>query len=174
MRELSLLLFVVRDNPALVQEGHCYWMLSLDQMLGSPTLYLVRRFLQEDFFKRMASLWGTLVDIDKITSDRVHFDGARFAVHMTSMDPIRGIIHLKIINRNNLIQAEKEHTINQEVEITPKQIWDFISRVGVESVGDKEASIQQITELERRDVEEFLKFKESTTEGCSKVISNHS
>ncbi|GAB4824711.1 hypothetical protein Ancab_007576 [Ancistrocladus abbreviatus] len=132
----------------------------------------------------MASLWGTFVDIDKITSDRVHFDGAIFAVHTTSKDPIREIIHLKveedvfllqvIINRNNLIQAEGEQIRNPEVVVTPKQIWDFISRVGIEIVGEEEVLIQQIGELERRDALDFIQFKESTKEGCDKVNSHHS
>ncbi|GAB4853808.1 hypothetical protein Ancab_018002 [Ancistrocladus abbreviatus] len=109
----------------------------------------------EDFFNRLASLWGTLVDIDKITSDRVRFDEARFSVQTTSANPIRGLIHLQVEEDgyllqvaketpclNNLILVGKDHTPDKEVAISPKHIWDFISRVGVEPAGDEEAAIQ--------------------------------
>ncbi|GAB4843316.1 hypothetical protein Ancab_013281 [Ancistrocladus abbreviatus] len=52
-----------------------------------------------------------------------------------------------------------------DTDVSPKQIWDFMSQIGIEKVGEEADVIRQISAMEQRDAVEFTRFKKKPQEG---------
>ncbi|GAB4836067.1 hypothetical protein Ancab_000984 [Ancistrocladus abbreviatus] len=75
----------------------------------------------------------------------------------------------QIMNRNKLLCAAEDRTDDSCVQPSPKQIWDFLTRIAIEQENGEEEMVRRIKEMEQRDAAMFAEMMQKEGENENQV-----